>query len=460
MKRPSLPSLLSRPGRGVLPAFLLLLALALAMCTPPAAAIGLSGAKYTGTIAPGGTDVHQMTISIGSTENPTDVSIEVKGFGQTPTGVYSPLDASQDTGPYSARSFITLDRTSLHLDPGTSQTVTATIQVPQNVGQGGRYALIAVHALPGKGQAFSTGIDIPIFVTIAGTTPTETGSILSVDTGDVTVGQPIKVTTSFRNTGNYHYYNALDWVTVKDSGGKTLANVSTAPLAYAIIPGNTIQFVIAPDLGGLQPGSYTVVSRVLIAGGPLLDQKTITFDVKQPYLPPVTESSLTVTPNSAGTLTSPDGRFSVSFPQGSVLSDVTVTLKPFAKENLRPAPAGDALGTTCFEITGLAGLLNKDATLRVTYSTDDLAAAGQDPSRLRLAYWDTTQNGWQVLATQLDTQHTTLTASTNHLSVWAVMVTSGGGSPSGTKTPLPVIVDLVALVIAIGGLSYLGRRRG
>ncbi|HXW98954.1 MAG TPA: hypothetical protein VEI51_04455 [Methanomicrobiales archaeon] len=455
MKR---PSQVSGSIRRFLPAFLLLLALAL--CIPPAAAIGLSGAKYTGSIAPGGTDIHQMTISIGANENPTDVTVEVKGFGQTPTGVYSPVDAAQDTSPYSARSYITLDKTSVHITPGGSQTVTATIQLPQNVGQGGKYAIIAVHALPGKGQAFSTGVDIPMFVTIAGTTQTQTGSILKVDTGDVTIGQPIKVTTTFENTGNYHYYNAVNWVTVMDSSGKTLANVSTAPLAYAIIPGNTIQFVVTPDFGGLQPGTYTIVSRVLLPGGPVFDQKTITLDVKQPYIPPVTESSLTLTPNSPGTLTSPDGRFSVSFPQGSVLGEVTVTLKPYTRSSLSAAPAGDALGATCFEITGLAGLLSKDATVRVAYSTDDLAAAGGDASKLKLAYWDPAQNSWQVLATQTDTQHTTLTASTNHLGVWVVMVTQAGGSQAGTKTPLPVTVDLAALAIASGALSYLGRRRG
>jgi len=135
-------------------------------------------------------------------------------------------------------------------------------------------------------------------------------------------------------------------------------------------------------------------------------------------------------------------------------------LKPYTRSSLSAAPAGDALGATCFEITGLAGLLSKDATVRVAYSTDDLAAAGGDASKLKLAYWDPAQNSWQVLATQTDTQHTTLTASTNHLGVWVVMVTQAGGSQAGTKTPLPVTVDLAALAIASGALSYLGRRRG
>jgi hypothetical protein len=183
-----------RTGAGVMTVFLLLLA----FCIAPAAAIGVSGAKYMGSIAPGGTDIHDMTVSIGAGEDPTDVVVEVKGFGQTLDAVYLPLDPSSDVSQYSARTFIHLDRTSLHLEPGSDQTVTATISLPQNVGQGGRYAIIYIHALPGKGKAFSTGVKVPIFITIAGTTPTETGSILRVDTGEVTVGQPIGITTTFK----------------------------------------------------------------------------------------------------------------------------------------------------------------------------------------------------------------------------------------------------------------------
>ena len=67
-----------------------------------------------------------------------------------------------------------------------------------------------------------------------------------------------------------------------------------------------------------------------------------------------------------------------------MLADVVVTLKPYPTNQLSPAPSGAKLGATSFEITGLAGLLSKDATVKVKYSADDLAAAGGDASHLKL----------------------------------------------------------------------------
>ena len=166
------------------------------------------------------------------------------------------------------------------------------------------------------------------------------------------------------------------------------------------------------------------------------------------YIPPLTESSVTLSPGRPGNLTSPDGRYSVVFPQGAVLGDVVVVLKPYSRDNLHPAPEGARLGATCFEIMGLSGLLNRDATVRVTYSADDLAAAGGDASRLKLSYWDTAQGKWVILPTQLITQNMKLTATTNHLGIWAILVSSPKTTIPATETPLPSMLDVVALIVA------------
>ena len=424
----------------------------LLLCTTPAAAIGVLGAKYMGSLAPGGTDTHVVTIDIGAGEPATDVMVEVAGFGQNLNGIYIPLDPANDVSPYSARSFITLDNSTVHLEPGTQQSVTATITLPQNIGPGGRYAIIYIRSIPGAGASLATAVVVPVFITVAGTTPTETGSILQVSTGTVIIGQPITVTTTFKNTGNYHYYSAFNQVTMTDANGNLVANVSTTPMVSAIIPGNTVQFVAQPNVNNLQAGTYTVDSKVLLAGQ-VLDENSTTFTIKTNYIPPATESSITVSPGSPATLTSPDGRYSVSFPQGAVLSDVVVTLQPYSLNQLSRPPSGAKLGATSFEITGLAGLLSKDATVRVTYSADDLAAAGGDVSQLKLSYFDATQGAWVILPTQVNTQDTTLTTTTNHLSVWAVMVSSStsAGSPAGAPTmaSLPVVLGIIIAIAVI-----------
>lgn len=427
-----------------------LVALCLLLVLPASvSAISVSGSKYMDSIAPGGTDTHTMTVSVGSGEDPTDISVEVYGFGQGMDQSYSALNPLDDVSPYSARSFITLDNSSVHLEPGVAQSIYAKIAVPANAGSGGRYALIYIHALPGKGKSFTTAVLVPVLVTISGTTPTETGSITDLSVGAVTLGQPITVTTTLKNTGNYHYYHTVNTVTVSDATGNLVGNFSTQPSVYAIIPGNTVQYTATPKLQDIPAGTYTVDSKVLQESGTVLDEKTTTFVVKTNYIAPVTESNITLTPGSAGTLTSPDGRYSVLFPQGAVLGDVVVTLKPYAKDKLQAAPANAKLGATCFEITGLSGLLNKDATIIVKYSADDLAAAGGDASQLKLSYWDAAQSKWAILPTQVDAGSKKLTATTNHMGIWAVIVSSStsAGSPVGASTtaPLPAVLSIVAI---------------
>jgi hypothetical protein len=142
----------------------------------------------------------------------------------------------------------------------------------------------------------------------------------------------------------------------------------------------------------------------------------------------------------------------VTFPQGSVLGEVKIVMKPYSRETLQAAPAGAKLGTTSFEIAGLSGLLNKDATVRVMYSADDVAAAGGDASQLKLGYYDTAQSAWVILPTLVNTQDTTMTATTNHMGVWAVMVSSSGktAAPTSvpTKAPLPAALSFASLIIA------------
>jgi len=427
-------------------------------------ALSVSGAVYTGSIAAGGTDTHRLGIGIGPGEEALDVGIEVMGLGQALDKNFVSLNPVNDPGPFSARTFITLDNSNIHLDPGTTRYVNATIKLPSDVGAGGRYATIYIHGISTAGKALTTAVIVPVLVTVSGPGPTVSGSITSVSVGEVTNGQPIAITTTFKNTGNYHYPRSVNTVTVTDVNKNVLSTVSTQPSAFSIIPGNSVQYIVTPELQNLPVGTYTADSQVTVGSGTVLDEKTTTFNVKANYTPPITESSTTLTQGSAGTLTSPDGRYSVSFPQGAVLGDAVVTLKPYSRDKLQPAPQGAKLGATSFEIAGLTGLLSKDATVRVTYTADDLAAASGDTSQLKLSYYDPGQGAWVILPTQVDTPGNKLTATTNHLSAWAVMVSSTTGvmasgaaparAPSQAPVPLAVILSaLIIMVIAAGNCA-------
>ena len=431
----------------------------------PASGISISGAKYAGSIQPGTTAVHTMTIGIKSSDAPTDMTLSVMGFGQSMDRSYNTLDPENDVSPYTARPYITLDKTTIHIEPGTTQTVNALISLPANIGAGGRYAIIHVQAIPPAGQLYSSAIDVPVMITIGGTTPTLSGSITGVDAGTPIQGIPVTVTTTFTNTGNYHYYHTVNDVAVTDASGHPVSNVSTAPAAEAIIPGNTVQFAAQIPAKGLQPGTYTADSKVLLEDGGVLDEKTARFDVTPSGAQTVTRavpavSGITVSPGAAAALVSSDGRYTVSFPQGAVISSVVVTMDPaFPASEVPPAPSGAVLGTSCFQISGLTGLLSRDATVRVLYSPGDLAAAGGDAQKLKLAYWDEGRSAWVILPTQVNTQDTSLSVTTSHLSLWMVMAASATGSGLPWPLPLPGYVVIAALVLAAVAASVYGRHK-
>jgi hypothetical protein len=189
----------------------------------------------------------------------------------------------------------------------------------------------------------------------------------------------------------------------------------------------------------LPAGTYTITSTASRDDGTLLDTKTIPYEIKNPYIAPLDEVTVTLSPKSPTELISTDGRVVINFPAGAVFSDVNVTLKPVSNDKLPPAPQGAKLGATSFRVDGLTGLLSKDATVLVKYSSADLDAAGSDVSKLTLARYDDSDNKWTILPTTLDKGALTLSSATNRFGIMAVMVSSGGnaqgntqGSPSST----------------------------
>jgi hypothetical protein len=417
----------------------------------PVAALKVVGSIYKGTVSPGQTVIFPVTISTSGDESPVDMVVDVMGFGQSPDKSYKALAPASDTGPDSARSYISIDRPSFHLDPDTSKTITATISVPADAGPGGRYAIISIHSQPNTaGSALVVAaINIPVMITIDSPGQIQTGMITDLKTGDIIAGQPLAIITSFKNTGNIHYANTVNHVQVTDSSGEQIAGLSTDPTIFSIIPGNTVDYVVNLKTA-LSPGTYTMTSNITLKDGTLLDSKTSSFEVKSSYVAPPQEASVTLTPQNSAELSSSDGRISISFPAGAVISDVTVTLKPISLNQLPGIPEDAKAGGTCFEIDGLSGLLSKDATISVKYSSADLDAAGGDASKLVLARYDQSDSTWTLLQTSVKTDTTTLSATTNRFSTWAVMASSPQGNRAGGKTGGILALDVTPILLSLG----------
>ena len=130
-------------------------------------------------------------------------------------------------------------------------------------------------------------------------------------------------------------------------------------------------------------------------------------------------------------MTTDDGRVSLEFPQGAVVSNATVTIQP---TSCTDAPAGFRLGDTCFSITVEAGgeevaEFEQYVTICVEYSANDVDLAGGDPQQLRMAYYDEAAGEWVVLETSLDTDLGVVCADINHLSRWAIIAISPSSLP-------------------------------
>lgn len=275
--------------------WLLPMAVIVSMLASPIAAPVLAnpGLQVSGAIllidaSPGETLTHKMTVSIDAEDSATDIAVEVGGMGQSLDGAFQILEAPADTSSYSARQFITVDKASFHLEPGTAQDLTVTVQIPQDISAGGRYAIISIMetSLTDKeGVTTLAGINVLVALTIKDTQLTHQGKITALTT-EAADEQAFKIFTTFQNTGNHHF-KVKGEVTVSNSQGEVLDTISMPLTSSSIIPNMSqrLQATFIPQ-GELPPGVYSVKSRVMLEDGTLLDEASGSFKLEEPYVPP------------------------------------------------------------------------------------------------------------------------------------------------------------------------------
>lgn len=205
-----------------------------------------------------------ITLSIPH-EEPGDIySLDVSGLGQSPfDGAYIGLDAGEDTGPYTARPFITLDNASVSIKAGEKAVVTALIAVPADALDGGRYALIEAYAASAS-TAAGPAVAIPVFLVVRGGNDTPLGQITGLEYTTYTTGEPSRIATYFINTGALHISSAVDNVTLYDNRGRAIAHATASPLT--VIPGQEVRFEVSVP-GNMTASAYRVTTRVEGADG-------------------------------------------------------------------------------------------------------------------------------------------------------------------------------------------------
>lgn len=384
----------------------------------------VSDAAVLVDVTPGETFTQKITVAIASMDPATDISAQVAGMGQSSDGGYQLLDASDDTGQYSARQFVTLDKSSFHLAPGGSEIVTATIQVPQNVGAGGRYAIInfATQPVAASGVNIITAVDVPVSLTISGSQLVHTGKITGLSASDISIGQPVNIFTDFQNTGNHHF-KVQGQVTINNAEGQTVDIIAMPVTVSSVLPGMTRQLeATLPATDVLTAGTYSIDSKVMLEDGTLLDEATNTFEVATPNEPSQvsTTSSLSSTPDvTAGLLPGmdPSSLVSLNFNNGenpyldAIQQDNTeVNLTGISgsgsiivgKYSSEP-PDGMAFsdgtikggtGKTAIKFVDIRTEGYTLGTARVTIHYTDGEINGFDPNSLLLAYYS--GNEWHI----------------------------------------------------------------
>jgi hypothetical protein len=276
-------------------------------------------------VTPGQTLTHRMTITIGDDAKAIDMTVDPMGYGFV-NGSPKALPAAQDTSPYSARTYISLDQNNFHLEPGVSQTVTATITIPQDVGPGGRYAIIYFHQqipVDQSGAGSITSINIPVLLTIQDSKILNTAKISGIAFAKGSY-QEIDIFTVFENTGNHHFKPKCT-VAISDPGNNILTTIETPLIPASIIPKSSTQIMAAfgPQTP-LAPGVYTVQSKLMLEDGTLLDTADGSFTIGLAGL--VVPTSTTATQGSASSGSTTDG---ASFSGGKIptgtVSELTET---------------------------------------------------------------------------------------------------------------------------------------
>ena len=156
-------------------------------------------------------------------------------------------------------------------------------------------------------------------------------------------------------------------------------------------------------------------------------------------------------PPQGGIIQTADGQISVTFPEGAIAGEATLTIDILSPSTVAKVPGGFQMGGSCFTLGVVdaegkeISMFSRQVTVTVRYSDEDVAAAGGNPENLVLAYYSEATGKWNVLETSLNTIDKTLIVTTTHLSgTWAILAkTSSDGLASWWWIVIGVAATLI-----------------
>ncbi len=387
---------------------------------------------------------------------------------KAPAGTYTVACGSKNTGP------LTLTPSSVILTAGGTAAVTATIPTLRTVS--GRVT-DGTSNLEGVNVIFTQSTTKASFGTVSGNqsgtnanlsvtnVPEGTYTIkaskkgyepasatATVSGGNLTLASTIALTQATGSAGDTiafpvqtegSAYTGDATVICTESDGKTIIGEldETTGTATLDLSNDTWNCKAVGDNGKLSSSSSVTVTAGTLSGATptlSLDTAITGFTAKT--------SSTTLSLSSGGLLKFEDLDSTnppvLNIPSGALSTTdsstgmVETQLDAIAA-HVDPGTDANVVGTSTYEITptdangSTISDLNSAATLTLTYTDADVAAAGVDESKLTISLFNDSTGTWEAQPTTVDTTNNLLTASITHFSTYGVI---GGVSASTTAT--------------------------
>ena len=453
--------------------------------SPVFAGLKVTNPKIQDSISPSQSETYIMNVG-NTNEEPMDITVEVKGLGNYITGPMEALIPDDDQSPYTARTFITATPTSFRLEPGQSQDITITVNVPTDVGDGGRYANVFIYTAPsGGGQiGVSIAVGAQVILTIQGSNIIITGDITSIDIPQAVSEQLLEATVTLQNTGNYHYKLNCSGVVWNGDRSQMVGVSWSTDSIYNLIPTFSRQIVVPLNISQeLTPGTYHLDIEAYTEEGILLDSGTRSFVITDTYKP-MKLNPLLIEFFESGQLSvnqwsmAEDGTLMEVVDASSLTSAVKIHISdktkvtgsdggppdPITVEALAPPPAPppDNSVVMAYEFSSEGINFDPKADITFEYSPADIPE-GVSETQLRVATID--EDTWQwvdIEGAEIDANANTITFPATHFSVYAVLAPlSGGLTPSGAANYLWLwmVIGAICVVLLAFLIDTLRRRR-
>jgi hypothetical protein len=261
--------------------FIAVILLILTAFAPAEAGLTISGGLMMTNVTPGQHISHVINVSTDKADPYMEIRAAINGFGQKLDGANDDLPTVLDVSPYSARPLLNITPNVFNLEPGGTKKILLNVDVPQDIGKGGRYALVNIYSPPITMGILSLviAVDVPIVLTISETEQIKTGEIVDLEISKPVSAKQQNVSVILKNTGNYHY-KAFAEAVLKDEMGKILANASSPVSITSILPFTLRIF----DLSlvhriPLDPGTYYVNATVRLDNNSIIANREAAFTV-------------------------------------------------------------------------------------------------------------------------------------------------------------------------------------